>query len=124
MLIYKALIMAKLGSSKWADLLGSVRHIIFFGTPHHGVISMAEFARGLSSSVSRAKSDSALNEINLWSGPSMEVNAQFMGDVKDSFEWTSVVENEDTLGIRVPRPIYITSQVLTLFRSYPEDLQC
>ena len=93
--------MARLGSSKWADLLQSVRHIIFFGTPHHGVISVAEFLRGLSSSVLRAKSDSVLRELELWSGPSIEVNAQFIGDVTKNFTWTSAVESEGILGTRV-----------------------
>ena len=91
--------MAHLGSSKWADLLQSVRHI--FGTPHHGVISVAESVRGLSSSVLRANLDSALRELKLWSGPSMEVNAHFIGDVTKNFTWRSAVENEEKLGTRV-----------------------
>ena len=98
---YKALIMVHLGSSKWADLLQSVRHIIFFGTPHLGVISVAEFVRGLSSSVLGANLDSALRELKLWSGPSMEVNAHFIGDVKNNCTRTSAVENEEELGTGV-----------------------
>jgi hypothetical protein len=65
------------------------------------------FVRGIGSSVFRAKQDSVLRELELWSGPSMQVNANFIGDVGDHFTWTTVVENEDTWGTRVSDPIYL-----------------
>ena len=56
--------------------------------------------RGLSSSVLRANLDSALRELKLWSGSSMEVNAHFIGDVSNNSTWTSSAENEKKLGTR------------------------
>jgi hypothetical protein len=107
----KALIIAKLNSYLWGDILQSVCHIIFFGTPHHGTISVVNFVRRIGSSALRAKPDSVLRELELWSGPSMQVNANFVGGVKDHFTWTSVVENEDTFpGIRVSDRIYLLLQ--------------
>ncbi|KAG0645259.1 hypothetical protein D0Z07_8821 [Hyphodiscus hymeniophilus] len=98
----QALIIAWHRSTLWADLRCSVRHIIFFGTPHHGTVSVVNLVRGVGSSALGVASDSVLRDLELWSGPSMQVNASFIDDVASNFTWTTVVENEDlVLGNRM-----------------------
>ena len=108
MLTEQALIIAWLRSSLWADLLRSVRHIIFFGTPHHGVVSVVNLVRGIGVSAVGSSHDSVLRDLELWSGPSMQVNANFIDDVASNFTWTTIVEKEDTvLGNKVSDLIHL-----------------
>ena len=93
--------MAHLGSSNLADLLESVRHVIFFATPHHGIISVVELLGSLSPLALIATSGCSIKDLELWCGPSIEASVQFIGDVTHNFLWTTAVESEKRLGTRV-----------------------
>jgi hypothetical protein len=100
--VKKALLIAQARPSQWRDILSSVRHLIFFGTPHQGAASTANFLRGLGSVLGFPKSSSPSMELQLWSDPLIEANALF-SEISSEFAITTSFEKEKTHGIKVRR---------------------
>ncbi|KAI1744617.1 hypothetical protein F4680DRAFT_231755 [Xylaria scruposa] len=98
--IKKALNFAKMRPELYGDILRSVVHVCFFGTPHQGTSSLASLLRGLGSALTRGKDGSIIKELELWSAPLQETNQFFIG-VRDNFSITSFWETEKYCGVKV-----------------------
>jgi hypothetical protein len=84
----------------YKDLLSSVYHLVFFGTPHQGANSVAGFLNDLGAAVTSARDGSVLRELELWSPSLVEANAMFV-DIAEGFTITTFFEKEKTHGIQV-----------------------
>jgi len=97
----QALILARLRRAH-GDLLRSVRHLMFFGTPHQGTSSTANHLRAAGATVVRASDGSVLRELELWSPWTIETNNQFV-DIAEGFSITTFWEREMLHGVQVNR---------------------
>lgn len=95
--IKKCLVIAANRQKVYGDLLKSVRHLMFFGTPHQGSDS---FLVDLAGGVRRPKSGSVHDELKLWSTPLLELDALFV-ERAELFTITSLYERDKTKGTRV-----------------------
>ncbi|KAK5081052.1 hypothetical protein LTR70_009229 [Exophiala xenobiotica] len=95
-----ALLIAQARASLYHDLLTSVRHLMFFGTPHQGTDSGAGFLNDLGAALLRANDGSVLRELKLWSPSLMEVNTLFI-DIAEGFTITTFFEKEKTRGVQI-----------------------
>lgn len=94
------------------DLLASVCHLVFFGTPHQGASSVAEFLNSLGAAVTRARHSSVLRELDLWPRSLIKANAMFV-DIAESFTVTTFFEKEETYGIQEGLPLTFMPRILT-----------
>jgi hypothetical protein len=92
--------MAQARPTLYGDILRSVVHLCFFGTPHQGADSVAGFLRGLGSVLTRAREGSVLKELQLWSPSVIETNSLF-ADIADGFTITTFFETETYRGVQV-----------------------
>ncbi|KAI1324880.1 hypothetical protein F5Y16DRAFT_379814 [Xylariaceae sp. FL0255] len=99
--IKRALILAQARSSVYGDILRSVAHLCFFGTPHQGTDdSLGGFFRGLASTITRSDEGSVLKELRLWSKPIVDTNTHF-ADIAEGFTITTFLESEKYCGVLV-----------------------
>lgn len=96
----KALLIAQARQRLFEDLLRSVYHLVFFGTPHQGANSTAGFLASLGATVGGAKDGSIIRELKLWSPSLMEADAMFV-DIAEGFTITTFFEKEKTHGVQV-----------------------
>lgn len=92
--------MAQARQALYGDILRSVVHLSFFGTPHQGANSVAGFFRGLGSVLTRAKEGSVLKELQLWSPAVLETNTLF-AEIADGFTISTFFETNKYLGVQV-----------------------
>jgi hypothetical protein len=83
--------------SQWGDILKSVIHLCFFGTPHQGTSSSL---LSLGSVLTKSKAGSVLEELELWSPSLIETN-QLWVEIADAFTITSFYERNSYMGVLV-----------------------
>jgi hypothetical protein len=93
----QALLIAQSRPKYWGDILTSVVHLCFFGTPHQGTDSTL-FSLG--SALARSKAGSLLEELKLWSPSLIETN-QLWVEIADGFTITSFYERNPYMGVLV-----------------------
>lgn len=91
----QALIFAHDRQDLYGDLLRSVRHIVFFGTPHQGTnpVSIAGVLNKIGKCVTNANDTSVLENLSLWSQPVLQTNQRFV-NLADALSFTTYVEEE------------------------------
>ena len=87
-------------SGKYHDLLTSVIHLSFFGTPHSGASGGAGFLRSLGAALLRSKESSLVRGLELWSKSLIEANMLFAG-IAPAFTITTFYETETYNGVMV-----------------------
>lgn len=97
--VKKVLIIAKGRSSHYGEILENSRHLMFFGTPHHGTTSMAGFLRRLGATLSA--DSSVVRELELWSPQILETNNAFLTEIAPMLSITSLWEREKLGGVQV-----------------------
>ena len=93
----QALMIAQSRPKQWGDILTSVVHLCFFGTPHQGTDSTL---LNLGSVLTKSKAGSVLEELKLWSPSLIEAN-QLWVEIADGFTITSFYEREPYMGVLV-----------------------
>jgi hypothetical protein len=95
----QALLIAQSRPKQWGEILTSVVHLCFFGTPHQGTNSTW---LNLGSALTKSKAGSVLEELKLWSPSLIETN-QLWVEIADGFTITSFYEMNPYMGILVSR---------------------
>ncbi|KAI9791807.1 MAG: hypothetical protein M1833_001331 [Piccolia ochrophora] len=100
--IKKALIMARMRSKKYEDILHCTRHIFFFGTPHQGANKTAfvNFLNKLVGGLQLDNSTSAVDELSLWSDSLLDTLASF-SEIASNLSFTTFWETKPTKGIQI-----------------------
>jgi hypothetical protein len=82
-----------IGQDLYSDLLRSVRHIVFFGTPHQGTdpTSLAGVLNKIGKWVTNANDTSVLENLSLWSKPVLQTNQKFV-HLAEALSFTTYVE--------------------------------
>lgn len=93
----QALLIAQSRPKHWGDILTSVVHLCFFGTPHQGTNSTL---LNLGSVLTKSKAGSVLEELKLWSPSLIETN-QLWVEIADGFTITSFYEINPYMGVLV-----------------------
>lgn len=75
-------------------------HLCFFGTPHQGTNSVAEFLLNLGTALTNSKEASVLRELKLWSPSLIETNQMWV-EIAGGFTITSFFEREKYNGVLV-----------------------
>ena len=103
----KALIFAQnRPEDKYKKLLSSVRHLMFFSTPHQGVSGVGNNLLHVSNKLGNAADAGMIAELELWSKPLNEENTYFVG-LADTFTITSFYETEKTYNTKVRLAFYL-----------------
>jgi hypothetical protein len=84
----------------YSSLLESVRHLMFFGTPHQGTSSGANLVRRTGDFLARASEGSVLRELGLWSAWTLETN-NALASIAEGFTVTTFWEREPFHGVVV-----------------------
>ncbi|KAH6702771.1 hypothetical protein BKA61DRAFT_196684 [Leptodontidium sp. MPI-SDFR-AT-0119] len=97
--VKEALIYAHDRQDLYGDILRSVRHIVFFGTPHQGTnpVSIAGVLNKIGKWVTNANDTSVLENLELWSQPVLQTNQRFV-NLADALSFTTYVEEETLHG--------------------------
>jgi hypothetical protein len=93
----QVLLIAQSRPKQWGDILTSVVHLCFFGTPHQGTNSTL---LNLGSALTKSKAGSVLDELKLWSPSLIETN-QLWVEIADGFTITSFYERNSYMGVLV-----------------------
>ena len=93
----QALLIAQSRPKHFGDILTSVVHLCFFGTPHQGTNSTL---LDLGSVLTKSQAGSVLQELKLWSPSLIETN-QLWVEIADGFTITSFYERNPYMGILV-----------------------
>jgi hypothetical protein len=98
----QALINARIRLDMYKDILESVRHLMFFGTPHQGSLFAmpGDFLNSLTSILSPKDKTRATKELGLWSPELQHANQEF-GAFADAITITSFWEKLSTKGVHV-----------------------
>ncbi|KAK3631525.1 hypothetical protein LTR56_012281 [Elasticomyces elasticus] len=96
----KCLLIAQSNQGQYHDLLSSVHHLMFFGTPHQGANGTPKFLLNLGSALTGSKDGSVTKELELWSSSLLEANALFTG-IADNFTITTFFEREKYKNIQI-----------------------
>lgn len=94
--IKEALVFAQARQNLHSDTLKSVRHLMFFGTPHQGTDTYLVNLK----KVLQADETSVLSQLKLWSPSLIDANARF-AEIADGFTITTFYENKETHGFMV-----------------------
>ncbi|KAI1386356.1 uncharacterized protein F4822DRAFT_409788 [Hypoxylon trugodes] len=98
--IKKALHIAHARQKQWGDLLYSVIHLCFFGTPHQGARSLPGFLLRFGEAITTTENGDILKELKLWSSPLIEIDALFV-EISEGFTITTFYEGRNYNGIKV-----------------------
>jgi hypothetical protein len=109
----QALLIAQSRPSQWGDILKSVVHLCFFGTPHQGTSSAL---LSLGSLLTKSKAGNVLEELKLWSPSLIETN-QLWVEIADGFTITSFYERNSYMGVLVSQQSRLRA-VLLITKNY------